>query len=51
MAHEILRLYRETDLPRAKLAAMAGHEEGVIAVGLDLDEAGCVLLAAFQGSG
>lgn len=49
MAHEILRLYRETDLPRTRLAAMAGHEEGVIAIGRDLDEAGAVLLSAFHG--
>ena len=47
MANEILRLYRETDLPRRKLAAMAGHEEGVISFGRDLDEAGSVLLEAF----
>lgn len=47
MALEISRLYRETDLPRRKLVAMAGHEEGVIAFGRDLDEAGAVLLEAF----
>jgi ribulose-5-phosphate 4-epimerase/fuculose-1-phosphate aldolase len=46
MAREILRLYRETDLPQRKLAAMAGHEEGVISFGRDLDEAGTVLLTA-----
>lgn len=49
MACEILRLYRESDLSRSRLAAMAGHEEGVIAIGRDLDEAGSVLLSAFQG--
>lgn len=49
MAHEINRLYRETDLPRRKLAAMAGHEEGIIAFGHDLDEAGTVLLEAWGG--
>lgn len=48
MANEILRLYLETDLPHRKLAAMAGHEEGVIAIGRDLDEAGKVLLDAFR---
>lgn len=47
MANEILRLYHGTDLPRRKLAAMAGHEEGVISFGRDLDEAGSVLLDAF----
>ncbi|MEI6787844.1 MAG: class II aldolase/adducin family protein [bacterium] len=48
MANEILRLYRETDLPRRKLAAMAGHEEGIIAFGCDLDEAGKSLLDAYR---
>ena len=48
MAREILRLYRDTDLPDRKLAAMAGHEEGVIAFGRDLDEALAVLLDAFR---
>lgn len=47
MAREILRLYRGSDLPAVKLAAMAGHEEGVIAFGRDLNEAGAVLLDAF----
>ncbi len=46
MAREILRLYRETDLSQRKLAVMAGHEEGVISIGRDLDEAGTVLLTA-----
>lgn len=48
MAREILRLYRDTDLPRRKLVAMAGHEEGVIAIGRDLDEAGKILLADYR---
>ncbi len=47
MALEIARLYRETNLPTRKLAAMAGHEEGVISFGRDLDEAGTVLLEAW----
>ncbi len=50
MANEILRLYRETDLPRRKLAAMAGHEEGIIAVGHDLDEAGRILLDDYRNA-
>ncbi len=49
MADEILRLFRETELPRSKLAAMAGHEEGLIAFGRDLDEAGAILLSACRG--
>lgn len=47
MAREILRLYRETDLSTRKLAAMGGHEEGVISIGKDMDEACAVLLAAY----
>ena len=50
MAHEFIRLYRETDLPSRKLAAMAGHEEGIISFGRDLDEAGNVLLEAWEKS-
>jgi L-ribulose-5-phosphate 4-epimerase len=48
MANEILRLYRDTDLPRVKLAAMAGHEEGIIAIGRDLAEAEKILLDAYR---
>lgn len=47
MAREIVRLYRASDLPVRKLAAMAGHEEGVISIGRNLDEAGSVMLEAF----
>jgi len=50
MAREIIRLYRETELPDRKLTAMAGHEEGVISFGKDLDEAGSVLLDAWEKS-
>lgn len=44
MAYEISRLYRETNLPDRKLAVLAGHEEGIISFGRDLNEAGTVLL-------
>ncbi len=50
MALEILRLYRMSDLPQRKLAVMAGHEEGVISFGRDLDEAGTILLEAWEKS-
>jgi ribulose-5-phosphate 4-epimerase/fuculose-1-phosphate aldolase len=49
MALEILRLYGGTNLSVRKLAAMAGHEEGIISFGRDLDEAGAVLLEAWKG--
>jgi L-ribulose-5-phosphate 4-epimerase len=48
MAREIVRLYRTSDLPVRKLAVMAGHEEGVISIGRTLDEAGAVLLCAYE---
>lgn len=48
MAREILRLYRGTELPRRRLAAMAGHEEGIISFGRDLECASTVLLDAFR---
>src|SRR5579859_225629 len=30
MAHEMFRLYRETNLPKQKILVMAGHEDGII---------------------
>ncbi len=50
MACEIARLYRASDLPQRKLVAMAGHEEGIISFGQDLDEAGGLLLEAWGKS-
>lgn len=44
MAYEIQRLYRETDLANSKIVVMAGHEDGIIAFGKDLEEAVKVLL-------
>lgn len=46
MAEEVMRLYRETALPRLRLLAMAGHEDGVIAFGRRIDEAATALLRA-----
>jgi ribulose-5-phosphate 4-epimerase/fuculose-1-phosphate aldolase len=39
MAQEIARLYREGDLGRTGVAAMAGHEEGLISFGPTLAQA------------
>jgi ribulose-5-phosphate 4-epimerase/fuculose-1-phosphate aldolase len=39
MAREVRRLVRETAVRRTKRFAMAGHPEGVIAFGFDLDDA------------
>jgi hypothetical protein len=39
MARELQRLYRETALPSVRVAAMAGHPEGLIAFGQTIEEA------------
>lgn len=44
MAKEIFRLFKEENLREAKILVMAGHEEGIIAFGHNLDEAGNILL-------
>jgi len=44
MADEIKRLFIETNVRTEKIIAMAGHEEGIIAFGKTLDEAGEILL-------
>lgn len=40
MAFEVARLYRDTALPAEKLFAMAGHQDGLVAFGESLEEAG-----------
>lgn len=47
MAKEIIRLCREADLLKAQILVMKGHEEGIIAFGKNLDEAGDLLLKYF----
>lgn len=44
MAKEIIRLFKETNLKDQKLLVMAGHEEGIITFGENLNEAGNLLL-------
>lgn len=44
MAHEMERLRRETPLLERQILSMAGHEDGIIAFGRTLDEAGRVLM-------
>ena len=44
MAGEIKRLFDESTLSQDKIMVMAGHEEGIIAFGKDLEEAGAVIL-------
>ncbi len=45
MAHEMWRLFRESRLSEQKILVMAGHEDGMIAVGRTLDEAASRLLS------
>ncbi|MEI7961785.1 MAG: class II aldolase/adducin family protein [archaeon] len=47
MAKEVFRLFRENIFSKHKIFAMAGHEEGVVAFGDSLEEAGNVLLEHF----
>jgi ribulose-5-phosphate 4-epimerase/fuculose-1-phosphate aldolase len=51
MAREFQRLYRETDLPDAGVAAMAGHQDGIVAFGSDIRAAGGRLLALLEEVG
>jgi ribulose-5-phosphate 4-epimerase/fuculose-1-phosphate aldolase len=44
MANEIFRLFTETKVKEEKIIVMAGHDEGIISFGKDLDEAGEILL-------
>lgn len=44
MAKEIQRLFAENKIDEHKLFAMGGHEEGIIAFGKNLQEAGEILL-------
>lgn len=46
MAREILRLFKETDLARQKILVMAGHEDGIIAFGSSIAEAGHFILVS-----
>jgi L-ribulose-5-phosphate 4-epimerase len=39
MAHEIMRLFKGTDLRSRKILVMAGHEGGVVSFGKNLEEA------------
>ena len=38
MADEIIRLYRNSDLPESKVLIMGGHQDGIISIGSTLDE-------------
>ena len=44
MANEIIRLFQETDVINQKIVVMAGHHEGIISFGKDLEEATEIIL-------
>jgi ribulose-5-phosphate 4-epimerase/fuculose-1-phosphate aldolase len=44
MTQEVARLFAESDVRQRGLFAMAGHEDGIVAFGSSLEEAGCRLL-------
>ena len=44
MGYEIKRLFEESNLKKEKILVMAGHREGIISFGKDLEEAGNILL-------
>jgi L-ribulose-5-phosphate 4-epimerase len=48
MAWEIDRLFKDTNLKEVKILVMAGHLEGIVSFGSDLDKAGKILLARFK---
>jgi ribulose-5-phosphate 4-epimerase/fuculose-1-phosphate aldolase len=45
MAREMRRLYQTTSLSERRVLAMGGHEDGVVAFGVSLEEAGASLVA------
>ena len=45
---EVMDLFRNGDVKEKKLLVMGGHEEGLIAFGEDLEEAGTVLIRALD---
>lgn len=48
MAHEISRLYRDTDLAEGCVAVMGGHLDGIISFGSTLDDAASSLIIAIR---
>ena len=43
---EVQRLFRETDVLRQRIFSMGGHEDGIVAFGQTVAEAGNTLLTA-----
>jgi hypothetical protein len=49
MAREIKRLFDETDFREIRVMVMAGHDEGILSYGTNLDQAGRRLLDVLDG--
>jgi L-ribulose-5-phosphate 4-epimerase len=49
MAYETMRLFRVTNVQTRKILVMAGHEEGILAFGRNLEEAFAVLMHERNG--
>jgi L-ribulose-5-phosphate 4-epimerase len=45
MAHEFVRLYRETDFAATGIAVMAGHDSGLVSIGASMEEAATRILS------
>jgi hypothetical protein len=48
LAMEVLRLFKETNVAEQKVFVLGGHEDGIIAFGKSLNEAGKILLCYFK---
>lgn len=51
MANEFRRLYRDTDFRQTKIAVMAGHEEGLVSIGSDLQQAATRIMGLLREPG
>jgi len=50
LAHEIMQLFKRTDVPSRKIIVMAAHEAGILTLGKDLEEAFAVLMSERKGA-
>ncbi len=50
MALEVERIWRETTAPERRIFAMGGHEDGIVAFGSSLEEAGNTLVGGFAAA-
>lgn len=51
MAREVARLWRTSSLPDGRVFVMRGHQDGVVAFGNSIDDAGGALVAALARAG